>query len=246
MPQLPDWYHEGWRRHVAHIDQIEKSSQPLVWEPPKVASGWHEVGMEFTMVPDAVHPWNTEVMKAIQRIRPDLVPLWVRWVFKTPPEWGPQEEVVFGRHGLGQIYNDPTHEIPVLKMLAPTVKYPGVRLDRPHTLFLIWQTKTNKLSPSLPGEYKAFDWELYHHVHDNFGYESIDAKQWAHDYIEGIRDQRAKDQKKRQDELEYRLRDVNKFAQKVLENVSEVEMKEYALRDRTAKSSTKPTVYLNG
>lgn len=200
------------------------------------APGWREVGMEFTCIPDALHPWDAKIVSAIRRIDPSFVPVTIRWVFLSPHDTGNPQEEVFVRYGLARKVDDPYQVLPPMNVLMPTDN----SLPRPNKLVVIFQGPRKKEKYcDLPGDFVPFDGNILNWFYDNYGIQSPEE-------VMAIIEQRRKahEQKKRsvQSEMEYIQRDIEKYAQKMLDRVSEVEIKERLLGDRS-KGST-PYVFL--
>lgn len=196
-------------------------------DSPHTAPGWREVGMFFTMVyPPGMEP-EPHALASVRRAHPDMIPLWVNWVFRSPVDEG-DEEVCFGRHAIGRHVPDPHGVLEPLRIEAMPLYN---RLPKPQLLEAIFQGPKDRNSKwsDLPGAYKPFDWEVAGWILENYGvkteaevYEAKVARPAA---------ARAKAERAKKEEQEYIKRDLDRFVEKQLAKVSEVEMKEWALRD---------------
>lgn len=118
------------------------------------ATGYREIDVEYTCVPDPAYPWDPAIMKQIWEFAPEAVPLWVRWVFMNDND----HVVVFGRHGLGRkirgLRSDP-HEF---QCAMPQMPSHGLRFERPNLIWFIHEgVKSRDANASMPGEYLPFD-----------------------------------------------------------------------------------------
>lgn len=236
--RLPLWYRKAKAKHAAKLQALETAAQlsaPEVTIPDR-APGYHEVGVEYSCVPNPEYPWDPEVFKAIQTLRPDLTPLWVRWIFLTPPEEGPQKPVVFGRHALGRVDKGILQSIP-LKVDMPNMPCQGVRFEKPNRIWKIFEGEKNARYSDLPGAFIPFNWEIYQHV---ASCKDMTAKEIFESVVRKPQEEARRRQEQRMAEREYIQRDLDKFADKMLERMSEVEIKERILGGAAKK--TRPSV----
>jgi hypothetical protein len=229
--KLPAWWAEAERKRQQRLKTVlGPAMQPVdlpVRDSPHTAPGWREVGMYFTMV----HPPGFEpvdwCVKVLRRAHPDLVPLWVNWVFRSPADEGDQE-VCFGRHAVARIVPDPHGVLEPLRIEALPLY--GNRV-KPTILEAIFQGPRDKSSKwsDLPGAYKPFDWEVLGWILENYG---VKTEQEIYE-AKVARPARAKAAaaKQKAEEDAYIRRDLDRFVEKQLAKVSEVEMKEWSLRD---------------
>lgn len=237
-PKYPKWYleHLSWlaARERALIEASTTTYQ--VADSPANAPGWRDLGMEFSCVPDALYPWDPTILKQIWAFDPGVIPVWVRWAFLAPNS---TSTVVFGRHALGRRLVDPRRDLTMFSVTMPSMPCQGVTFAQPNELFLYWAGPTDG---ECPGEYRAFDIELVKYllerqIHDLSPAEIKDK------YILGplLRDvERAN---KAREEEKYARRDLDRYMDKQLENVSEVELRDWVYR-KMAKKEVKPMVYV--
>lgn len=237
---------EGWRPPQWYVDGVIKQQKklanlannaPALKRNFKLSSqeqGWKEIGMELSCVPNAVYPWDKEVVAAIRRIAPDIVPVWVRWIFKDPDG----KVVVFGRHALARVNKDKKNEGVAWPVEMPSMPCNGMWFEAPNDELIIWQSETNSVAEDVPGDYKPFNWELYKFVADN--YKHHDVKELKKRFIDDVKAARQSEREKLAAEQDYIKRDLDKFVDKMLDKVSESEVKDWMLGDKSPK--TKPTV----
>lgn len=229
--KLPSWWPEAEQKRKQRLHrELAPAREPITLplrDSPHTAPGWREVGMFFTMVyPPGCEP-NADAVAAMRRAHPDMVPLWVNWVFRSPADEG-DEEVKFGRHAVGRVVDDPHGVLEPLHITATPTYNP---LPKPTILEAIFQgpkDPTSKWS-DLPGAYKPFDWEVFGWILENYGIKTA-AEVYEAKVARPAR-ARAAVLKAKQEEAAYIKRDVGRFVEKQLAKVSEVEMKEWSLRD---------------
>lgn len=196
----------------------------------KERKGWQEKGLYFTCKPNVAHPWNPSVVKAIWEFDPRIVPCWVNWVFLAPPEdANAGQEVVFGRHVLALHIEDPEAEIDDFPCEMPAMPCQGISFKKPNKLVSILMHKNEK--NDLPGDYIEFDWPIVEWLRARFVREQS-AKELAREYVNSVREGYNRRKAQLADDMEYRRRDLQKFVDSKLANVSEVEIKNYLLRKR--------------
>lgn len=210
---LPSWYRDALINRKRQLGKLQQQAPSLTVTIPNRAPGWHEVGMEISCIPDAVYPWDAQVFKAIQRIAPDLVPVWVRWVFISPDG----ETVVFGRHALARVNKAKKREGVNWNVEMPTMPVNGCRFETPNDELTIIQAETSSIAPDLPGDYLPFGWNVYAMVRDN--YKHHDIKDLKKRFIEDKKEALSREKKRLADEQEYKQRDLDKFINKKLENL---------------------------
>ena len=192
--------------------------------------GWQEVGLFFTCKPNVEHPWNPNIIKAIWEFDPRVIPCWVNWVFLAPPEDSDAgREVVFGRHVLALHIEDPQADIDEFPCEMPIMPCQGIKFKKPNKLVSILMKPNGK--NDLPGEYLEMDWPVVEWLRSRFVREES-AKELASTFINSAREEYNRRKAQLSDDMEYRRRDLQKFVNSKLANVSEVEIKEYLLRKK--------------
>lgn len=119
------------------------------------ARGYREVAVEYTAIPDAMYPWDPKVLRRIWAFRPDAVPLWVRWVFRTPEDEESPHDIVFGRHALGLVGKGEPQES--FRVGMPTMPTQGIWFAKPTALWFIHEGSVDPEHRDLPGSYLPFD-----------------------------------------------------------------------------------------
>lgn len=229
--QIPNWWYEAERKRQKRLHAaLGAARQPIqvpLRDSPHTAPGWREVGMFFTMVyPPGMEP-EADAVAAVRRAHPDMIPLWVNWVFRSPADEG-DEEQCFGRHAIGRHVQDQQGALEPLKIEAmPLFK----RLPKPQLLEAIFQGPKSKSSKwsDLPGAYQPFNWEVAGWILENYGVKT--SREFYEAKVARPARARAAAERAKAEEQEYIKRDLDRFVEKQLAKVSEVEMKEWSLRD---------------
>lgn len=135
------------------------------------APGYREIGMFYSCVPDPAYPWDPRVMREIQKLAPDAVPLWVHWVFLSPQETGNPKIEVFGRHALGRVIRNQRGYLEPFRVLMPTMPCQGLTFEKPNDIWFIHQGPMGRHPKykDLPGDYLPFDHNLLAKVEDLSG-----------------------------------------------------------------------------
>lgn len=233
MPKIPDWVWQQEKTELARINQLRQSlpsrSIPIRSKP----RGWREVGMFFSLEEHVLYPREREVTEAIKQFDPFLVPMGVYWVFK--PE-GSEDEYVFFRHVVGRFNDDPLYERPE-----------GLRVDNvpsgykghiPNQVILIWEGEEHPESKSLPKAYKPWNWELHQKLKDSWVL-NLSLQEMKQKFVHDKAEEEERVNQKAREEREYINKDLNDFVARKLEQISEVEMKEWALGGKRIKKSPK-------
>jgi hypothetical protein len=192
------------------------------------APGYREVGMFFSCIPDVEHPWNPEVVKAIWEFDPHFVPCYLKWVFLAPEDQSTHgSEVVFGRHVLARHVESPVNQLEDFECSMPPMPCQGITFKRPTVLVNILM-KPN-LDSDLPGEYIEFDMSVVSWMRSKFIENTTPAEE-ARNYVASakIANERRKEALKM--DMAARYGDVNKYITKRMQDVSDVEVKDYLRR----------------
>lgn len=196
------------------------------------APGYREIGMFYSCVPDPAYPWNSTIMREIQKLAPDAVPLWVHWVFMSPQDTGNPKIVVFGRHALGRVIKEQHGWLAPMRVLMPTMPCQGLRFEKPNDIWFIHQGRMGEHPKykDLPGDYLPFDYDLLAKVQDMARAFAMTDKEYR-EHLEDImivEPTKAVRRKVRQarDQRLYKEADLGRYLDKQYEKVSEVEAKE--------------------
>jgi len=116
-----------------------------------------EIHCEITTVPHEAYPYDLAILKSIWVIEPEVVPVWIRRVYRTPAG----SEHVFGYHGLYRHRSIPETQRPVVPELARIGVAPfGRRFPPPNLEWLILEG--DPPAPGWPGIYLPFSWKTYY------------------------------------------------------------------------------------
>jgi hypothetical protein len=189
------------------------------------APGWLFQGQEISCIPDVAHPWDLKVVRAIQEIDPDIVPIWVKYIYKEPADWGTNRTHIIGRHGLALVDKTPGTEINPFPCAMPGKRVLGS--TPPNKIEHIFKGLDDSRASDLPGTYVPFNWEIYNFVRDN--YRRLSLKQLKDHFIN---DPKARhDAKKAAEaaEADYKKSILQKYWQRKISEASDVETREYFL-----------------
>lgn len=201
------------------------------------APGWRQVKVEYSCIPDAVYPWNPLVLKAIWEFAPDAVPLWVRWVFRSPQDEENPHDVVFGRHALGRRIEHLQMERLDFHCTMPSMPCQGLTFEKPNRIWFIHEGESPKeRNVDLPGDYLPFDATIYDKAEAAaVGFRMTD-KEYADHLREIMINKPLRDRERRQAaiaaDMEDRDREWHKTADPIIERISDVEIGEYLKREK--------------
>lgn len=231
--------------HFRAIAPREEDLPKVSYDPSQI-HGWREVGQFYSCIPDPVYPWDPEVVRRIQKFVPDVVPMWVHWVFKTPPEASRRETVVFGRHALGRRLWNPGIPLQSFPCTMPQMPCQGLTFERPNQLWFVHDGAKNEEFPSLPGNYLGFDDSIVERAKDSALGFTMTEKEFVEFMVEKHINtpRRAQELRKAQihDEMSYRDRDLKAYAKKQLDKISDVEMEEFLRSAGNRERERKPTI----
>ena len=192
------------------------------------APGFREIAVEYTCIPDSMYPWDPFIMKEINVFAPDAVPMWVRWAFRSPEEYENPQTVVYGRHALGRHVEHLASGIDKFPCPMPD----GATFKKPNRIWFIHEgPRATDKYVDLPGDYLPFD----HTIRETAEYMAEGFRMTEEEYKQSLRDQfihaadRAKQKRKAaiDDDMEQRANDWHKYADKIIETISDVEIGEY-------------------
>jgi len=226
---LPDWLVKARQRRERAMAEAARQLAPPPITVPSEAPGWHEVGMEFSYTPPAGFEADSGMVRALRAEFPDLVPLWVNWIFKKPVDSsGAREEVCFGRWAMGRVVDVPGADYEPLKITnRPQVNPP----PQPHLLEAIFQRRRprNQAGSDLPGAYVPMGWEVYHWVKETYGAKSV--KEIKAAKVDRPRARKEAAEEAVEAEEQYIQDELAGFIQRKLETISDVQWREIADRD---------------
>lgn len=194
------------------------------------ASGYREMGVYYSCVPDPAYPWDPSIMKRIWEFAPDAVPLWVHWVFMDSSN----NVVVFGRHALGRAIrgiHSPPHEF---QCAMPSMPCQGVKFERPNLIWFIHEgPSTHDENSSIPGAYLPFDESILLKARrSSVGFTMTDKEYKEHlrkELLENPREMEMARRKAHNDDLEARRLDIAPYVKRQLwkeEQMSERDIEE--------------------
>jgi hypothetical protein len=218
-----------------------------IHDSPENASGYCDLGMEFTCVPHPKYPWSPEILKAIWEFDPGIVPIWINWSFQVPyDDATPSRVVTFGRHAVGRYRPVLTNNVPQIpRCEMPTMPCQGVRFAKPNILIRMFEGAPMENMPAdLPGEFVPWDWSIKKRLRQLFIRDAVSSRELAKQTVGGIMDARRKRRAARQAEHEDRMRDIHKFVDKKLESLSDLEIEEHFQRRQHRTRASKPYVDL--
>lgn len=187
------------------------------------------LGIEWSCVPDAEHPWDPAVMRAIWEFDPEAVPLWCRWTFLPPSDEGWREPVTFGRHAMGRAKPISREWLPPFPVEMPEMPVCGVSFKRPT---LIEPATTSYLMPMIgdvPGPYIPFDWDVYYFHRASFN-DRHSPREVAQIRREAEEAKMAAAKRQREAWIADRDKDIGRYIDKKLANASTAETEEYLRR----------------
>jgi hypothetical protein len=226
-----------WGAEIVADGQVSEEMPVVATLPVRTdfhsARGYREVAMEYTCVPDAVYPWDARLMKKIWEFAPDTVPLWINWVFRTPRNETGEQDVVFGRHGLGRAIRPHRSDLIPFRCAMPTMPCNGITFEQPNTIWFIHQGDSpSEKNVDLPGDYLPFDMGMVMKAWDSWADAS---HQTEEEFKEELRDelyripmQKAAERREvRAVESAEQNRDFAAYAKKVIARISDTEIEAY-------------------
>lgn len=208
---------------------------------PKIAPGWHELGMEFTCA-EGEYSRDPAVTAAIKKFMPDMIPLWVRWAF-WKPDSGDSTVTVFGRHAIGR-YD------PALSARSDRSFYEQIRTGYyhkgpvPNIIEKILCGELDPEAPDLPGKFIPWDWALVKELKDQVDYTAkLSIQDLKEHFIWGPKRRQEEARLKAEMEYEYIMRDIGSFVDRCMATRSEVEMKEFFHLGGKWQKKSRPTYF---
>lgn len=224
------WIEQALDQQEAYYKRFNATMEQNALATPlrSTAPGWIFIGQEITCIPDSVHPWDGKVTRAIQAIDPDLVPIWVKYIYKEPTDWNTNKIHVIGRHGIGLVDKTPGIDPNPFNCEMPLGgKALGCRLERPNKIEHIFKGGDDPRASDLPGKYIPFDWEVYKFVKDN--YRRLSLKELKNFFIYNPKTAHAEREQAEKKEALYQKDQIQKYWERKMSEVTETEMKNYFL-----------------
>jgi hypothetical protein len=120
----------------------------------------------------------------------------------------------------------------------PDMPCRGVRFARPNRIWCIFEGVKDYKNPDLPGAYVPFSWNIFQYV---VSCPELSVRELKREAIDKKREAEERRKEQRAAEYEYKQRDLDRYADKLLSQMSETEMKERLLGGAAPKA-TRPSV----
>lgn len=246
--RLEDWSDGIIPKQIEGVVPSSPEQMPTAYLPlrdsPHNARGYREVDIRYSCIPDAVYPWDSGKVKAIREFLPDVVPMWVQWAFLRPNS---TEVVVFGRHALGRSIVEPGRELLPFRCTMPSMPCQGLTFERPNRIWFIHEGDRNRDYPDIPGTFLPFDDTIVHRARESARYMKMSEKDFKERMLEELIEaptlERARRRAAMEDDLAQRDKDFHSYADKLLEQVSDVERNEYLKSVGNRGRGSKPTIF---
>lgn len=246
--RLADWSEGIIPSHLAGVVPSSPTQVPTAYMPvrdsPDTARGYREVDIQYTCIPDAMYPWDPDRMKAIREFLPDAVPMWVHWIFLRPNS---KEKVVFGRHALGRAIKEPGRELLPFRCSMPSMPCQGLTFERPNRIWFIHEGDRNRDYPDIPGTFLPFDDTIVHRARESARYMQMSVKDFREQMVKELIEEPTEERRKRREALDADLaareKDFHAYADKVLDQISDVEREEYLRSVGKRDRATKPMIF---
>lgn len=216
--------------------------------------GPREINISYSTSPDPGCERDERVTAAIRRFDPNMIPLWGRYTFiiDNLAGEGNKQMVTFGRHVIARYIASPKTPLQPIPMVLGGSHTGPV----PNMIELIWDTrifgKHDPRSHELPGEYLPWNWSLFKFAQTAWNFkQNNNTTQIKEKLIWKPQEALAAARAKSRQEQQVLNAELRKDAQKILDKIGEVELKNYMLyghlKPRTTKVSSKmPSLATNG
>lgn len=225
-----DWMAEGRRRAQTRLQSLADSAPSLsvpIHDSADYARGWKFLGEFYSCIPDAAYPWNPPIVHAIREFCPDVMPLSIRTVWQSSRLDGEPHTMVLVRHGIARYIRDPIAPIHIFDCAMPSTPIPGgVRLRKPNYIELNWYDHdVRPWGYDLPGAYLPFDWELYSSLRTAY-VDNLAPKELTDKLVAPAAARKKEAAQQAADHSAYVDRDIQAYASKKMETLSETEQEE--------------------
>ena len=181
------------------------------------APGYLFLGEEFFSYPDVAYPWDEAVLAAIREFEPTVMPITMRRIYQKADYGNLQKPFAITRHCIARLVRDPVIPVHEFRCDLPVVPEPSIFADAhvfsqvaPNWLEVrLWDPRVLPWSRDLPGEYKPYDWGLYHWLQDTY-VDNQRPRDISAAYIEGKRAEKEREEKFETEEKAYIGRNVEK------------------------------------
>lgn len=198
------------------------------------ASGWREVGVQYSAIPDPLHPHDPGVLEAIREFFPEAIYLRKLWVFRSPSDDVGEQNVVFVRHCIGSyIWNKHSeHTRFHVEMPAGADFLPPNQID-----IELMHAQQDPNASDLPGAYVPFTWGVYQYLRTIFDASSTRERidRYIRKKLERLRELSEKNQKA----VAEMQNEIEKDFQKRFDALSDVEIAEHHRRLRAIREDRK-------
>lgn len=217
------WLAEVERKRDNFFRKVEKAAPTRYMDARSRKHSWTYVATKITFTPSPLYPWNPGLARAIRDFtKGALRPIWITDVYRTPENSSSPKLEKFGRHGLAQ----------KCKTSQAQFWHEGV----PYKIWYQWVGEKDKRAADLPGAYVPFDGRAMKLVQANYRDRTTDEIKKLYS---GLEDAHEKALDYRVEEMQRLEDELQKYAKKKLESLSDVEIKNYFLnRDLTSQPLT--------
>lgn len=240
-----DWVYEALRRRRQQMMALEASMPTFEYTAatgPDEARGWLFLNEFYTCVQDVRYPWDPAVMRAIREFCPDAMPILIKSIWRRSrlSHMHP-EEMILVRHGIARAIRDPIAPVHTFYCDMPARPIPGIPLRRPNYIEVNWYDKLDRpWGHDLPGAYLPFDWEL--HASLRQGYEdNLSSGDLIRKLCDPYFARRKAKEMQAHSERAYEADHLLAEEKKILDQTSELEMRDAFLGDQTPPKPN-PTV----
>lgn len=212
------------------------------------APGWICLDYQYYCYQDVTYPWDPAVVRAIREFEPTMVPITVRSTWRKC-DYGNlymNEPVTLVRFGIARVVRDARIPVHKFRCGMPVHHQDALRHD-PHALAAVrpnWIEMNNyadrdnrPYGPDMPGGFLPFDWELYNGL--RLGYENNrSAAEITKELLAEKAEGDAAAEAFRESENAYIQDDIDRYQEKRLADVSDVEWTEVLTSDIPAPEET--------
>lgn len=226
------WIQQAQKRNVQRLQSIYDSAPSLSFDPQAAHKGWRDVTVIYDCIQDPLYPYDPAVIKRIQQFRPEVAPLRVRYVYRRPRgDSRSYDTKVITLHGLGTY--DPGY--PAELQINPEMpsNFPaGLTFQKPNHIRFVHYSTLPAWSDFV-GEYLPCDGSFYAKAKELLGGDNFEED--SQKAILAMITRQEQQKKFLEEEKAYRNADLQKYAQKQFDKMSDVEHKEYALHGAPKK-----------
>lgn len=220
---MNNWLAEIEKKRKAFLNRPKET---VVYEPRTKKDGWTYVTTVISANPSELYPFDKSIAKAIkEHTQGKLQPFWVTDVYRSPQGAANPHDEKFGRH--------------VLALKCRTQEAQFFHAGQGYQIWLQLVAGVDSRAADLPKGYFPFDNRVLKYVQNNW------RKATVKDIADQIKQQHEESEaraEKNRAEAERLEADVQRYAAKKLETISDVELKNYMLNKIHDRYEAKPTV----